>query len=291
MPRFFLPTMLRAPDGATAAPTPAPAAAPDAPDGSLFDALGDAPEPAAGAAAAADPAKPEGGPAAAKPDWLPEQFWRDGKIDHEALAKSWKDMRTTVARGEHKPPENPDAYTVPAVEGLPEGFIGGEKDTLWPQLRLAAHAAGVTQRQLDALAKPFLAAAAEAAKTAQPLSPEAVKAARDAEIEKLGPNARAVIRDVAGWLRGMEARGVLTKPELQALWGVSSAEGVRALAKLREAAGEQPIPIDAFASGDMSQADAQRLMREGFAKGDQAMIDKARRRLAEMDGRGELVLR
>jgi hypothetical protein len=118
----------------------------DGNDGGLFD-----------AAAGANPPKTEDGKPG-RPDWVTEQFWdaEKGEVRVQDLAKSQRDLRAQIARGDHKPPEKADAYTIPTVEGLPAGAIGGEGDTLWPELRTAAHASGISQKQLDALAAPFL---------------------------------------------------------------------------------------------------------------------------------------
>lgn len=290
------PSFARAPDGAAggAAPEPSPAGSgaadqtalpPEGGDGaSIFDLADDTP-------------KTDAEGKAVRPDWLPEQFWDAEKAAprNDQLAKSWRDMRAMVSRGEHKPPETADAYELPRVEGLPDGLIGGDKDPLWPEVRTAAHAAGVTQKQLAAIAAPFLAAVAAQAKAAgvAPSDPEAeAQAARDAgraELAKLGPNGHAMVRNVGGWISGLESRGVMTASEVRALKSVSTAEGVRALGKLAEMLGEKPIPVDAMQADDTTQADAQRMLTEAHGKGDQAMKEKALRILAELERNGRLV--
>lgn len=232
-----------------------------------------------------------------RPEGLPENFWDPdkGAIRADQLVKSWRDLRGMVSRGEHKAPEKPEAYQLPAVEGLPEGFIGGEGDTLWPTLRTAAHQAGVTQKQLEALATPFLQAVAAAQKDGPSpdakADPEAYKAAYAAEMAKLGPNGEALTRDVGGWMKGLASRGVLSGPELAALRGITTAEGVRALAKLREMTGEKPMPVDAIGGDIISQADAERMMQESYAKNDEGMRAKARAALQELEKRGLLISR
>lgn len=257
---------------------------------SLFDAAGGDDQAQASQAAgqdgqqqAATTAKPT------RPDTIPEQFWDAEKGEprvHE-MGKSWLDMRRKISRGIEAPPEAPDAYTVPKLDGAPEGLIGGDGDTLWPEIRKAAHAAGVTQKQLDALAAPFLAQMAQQGGETE--TPEARAARVEAEFAKLGPNGKQVVRDVGGWIAGLHSRGVLSDGEFAALRQVGTAEGVRALAKLRERAGEKPIPTDAIGDDAMAQADAERLMREGFQKGDQGMVERARRKLQELEKAGRLI--
>jgi hypothetical protein len=267
----------------TTTETTDPAAGNDTAPGGLFDL----------AEASAPPAKGEDGKAV-RPDWLAEQFWdaEKGEARLADLAKSQRDLRAQVSRGDHKPPEKPEAYTLPKIEGLPEGMIGGEKDTLWPELRTAAHAAGVTQKQLEALATPFLREVAKVAKAAPGADSEAEKAAlREAyaaEMKALGPNAEAVVRDIGAWLKGMEARGLLSAEEHQALRGVSTAAGMQALGKLRELGGERGIPVEALAAEGMTEADARKMLTEGFAKNDEGMRSRALKALAEMEKRGQL---
>ena len=230
----------------------------------------------------------------ARPEGVPEQFWDadKGEVRTDAVIKSWRDLRAKVSQGVERPPEKPDAYAPPKIEGLPESFIGGQEDSLWPQIQQAAHKAGVSQKQLDALAGPFLSAVAAQMKDQAPADPEAEAAAQqaaaEAELAKLGANARQFVKDVGGWLKGMESRGVFTAEEVQALRTVSTAAGMRALGKLRELTGEQPIPTDAIQADAATVGDLQRQMVEAYSKGDQAAIDRTRRALEEMERKGLL---
>lgn len=231
-----------------------------------------------------------------RPEAVPEQFWDPdkGEIRADSLLKSWRDLRTKVSQrgGGEAPPEKPDAYAPPKVEGLPEGFIGGEKDTLWPTIQQAAHKAGISQKQLDALAGPFLASVAEQLKAQAPPDAEAQQQAEyeaaQAELQKLGPNARAYVADIGGWLKGMTTRGMFTAEEAAALRQVSTAAGMRALGKLRELTGEQPIPTDAIQAETATLEDLKRQLTAAYAKGDQAAADRALRALQEMERKGLL---
>lgn len=279
----------RAPDGdegggGGAASGEGPAAAAPADPGSLFAVVEETdttPKPGADG----KPQRPEG---------VPEQFWDPdkGELRTDPLLKSWRDLRAKVSQGVDRPPEKPDAYVAPKVEGLPEGFIGAEGDALWPTIQQAAHKAGISQKQLDALAGPFLASVAEQLKAAAPPDPaaeaEATRAAAEAELGKLGPNGRQVVSDVGKWLGGMQAKGIFSAEELAALRGVSTAAGVRALAKLRELTGEQPIPTDAIQAEGATVADLQAKMTAAFVKGDQAEVARVRRALEELEQKGML---
>lgn len=259
------------------------AAVPDGDTGAnLFDAA--APEPVAGADGKAQ-----------RPDYLPEQFWdaETGAPRLDALARSWTDMRGKVARGEGVVPATPEAYTLPQVEGVAADLIKAD-DPLWTDIRQAAHAAQITPKQLEALAKPYLAFVAKAApQAADPAAQAAADQAHiQAEISKLGPNGRGVVRDLGAWLTGMGTRGVMTDAEVRALKAMgTTADGVRALGKFRELLSEKPIPIDAFGDDEVTQADAERMMQESFAKNDPGLRSKARKALEKLQATGRLAVR
>lgn len=248
--------------------------------GSIFDAAGTGDAAATGA---------DGKPV--RPADMPEQFWdaEKGEVRVDQLAKSWKDLRGQVSRGEGKVPEKPEGYTIPTIEGVPADLVKGD-DPLLVETRAAAHAAGVTDKQMQAIMAPYLKAYAKAQGAAA--DPEAAKAAHQAalaeELGKLGPNGRQLVRDVGGRIAGMEARGALTGEEATALKALGTAAGVRALAKLLEAQGAPSIPTEAMQADAMTQADAQRMLQDGYAKGDQAKIDKATAALAALQQRGML---
>lgn len=237
---------------------------------------------AAGTGDATAPAGTKG----ARPDWCPEQFWDAEKAAPltESLAKSWTDFRGKVSRGEGRVPETPDAYVMPVVEGLAADLVKSD-DPLWTDIRTAAHKAGVTQPQLDALLKPYLGALA---KLPEAVAAEDMSRVYAAEIAKLGPNGREVVRDIGGWMAGLTARGVLTAAEERSLKSVADADGLRALGKLRELSGERAIPTEALDAASMSEADARRALREGYEKNDLAMQQKGRAALEVLDRQGKL---
>jgi hypothetical protein len=264
-----------APGGAFGQPaaTDAPAEsapAPAAPE-SLFDVAGDAAPEANG-----------------RPEWLPEQFWDEAakapKV--EALAKSWADLRTRIARRGDDPPASADDYRLPEAEALPEALRPAPDDPVWKAVRENALKAGVTQKQLEAIAAPYLRHLAEQARAQA--DPAAQRAAYEAELARLGPTGRQVVAEVGAWLKGLEARGILTADEVREIRGISTAEGVRALAKLRAMTGEKPVPVEALDPGAMSYADARRMMREALQKGDQSLLDRAVATLRELEARGTL---
>ncbi|MFW5920622.1 MAG: capsid assembly protein, partial [Polyangiales bacterium] len=248
--------------------------------GSIFDlAGGEAPPPSPGGhpheAEKAAKERQQGDGKPQRPDDIPEQFWdaEKGEVRVDALVKSHRDLRTKIARGEHQAPASADDYRLPQIEGVPEGFIKSD-DPGWKAVREAAHARGVPQADLEAVAAPYIKALYEAAGDQVPPDPEAQKAQREAalreEMAKLGPQGEQMVRSVGTWLAGMKARGQLSGDEHQALRSISNADGVRALAKLRELAGEQPLGIDPSAASDIgSERQARELLREGYQLGEQ----------------------
>jgi hypothetical protein len=233
-------------------------------------------------------AVPDGDSGGDRPGWLPEQFWDgEGKRPKlESLAKSWNDLRSRVAKGEGVVPDKPEAYRLPELDGLPKDLVK-EDDPLWTEIRAAAHQAGITQAQLEALAKPYLTAAAKARETAGvPADAEAEKRLYAAELARLGPAGAAVVREVKAWLGGLVGRGLLTEAERDALKLVSTAEGVRALLKLRQLSGDRPIPLEGISEDAPSEQDALRMMREALDKRDQSLGERAMRALKAQAGRG-----
>jgi hypothetical protein len=242
------------------------------------------------AAATGEPAKGADGKPV-KPDYITDQFWNaeKGEVDLAALAKSQRDLRAQVSRGEGKLPETPEAYTIPTIEGVPPDLVKADEPLL-VATRAAAHAAGITDGQMQAVMKPYLIALAKA--QGQAADPEAAKAAHKAalaeELGKLGPNGRQLVQDVGGRIAGMEARGALSGEEAQALKALGTAAGVRALAKLLEATGAPSIPTENMTADAMTQEDARKMLTLGHATKDQAKVDKALAALKVLEQRGQL---
>ena len=54
---------------------------------------------------------------AQRPENIPEQFWKDGGVDAEAMAKAYSDLRAKMDSGKHKAPKD-GKYSLDAVEGV-----------------------------------------------------------------------------------------------------------------------------------------------------------------------------
>lgn len=221
-----------------------------------------------------DAARRDAAPKPQRPPDVPEKFWdaEAGAVRVDALLKAYRDAERALGRGEHKPPPTPDGYALPKGDGIPEGLVKPD-DPLWRVTIEAAHKRGMSQADLDAIAAPFLRTLAELTRDRLPPDPEAERAARRAALEaersKLGPQADAIIAGVGTWLRGLHARGVLAKDELDSLFAIADAAGVRAFAKLREMAGEQPLGVDPAGVPEIgSEREARALIRRGYGKGE-----------------------
>lgn len=241
---------------------------------------------------------PEAKPGAARPDGLADAFWDadKGEVRLAELIKSQADLRRTVSRGEHKPPSSPEEYKLPASDTIPADLIKPD-DPLWKATTAAAHARGFSQADLEALATPFLTTLAELTKDARAVTPEQAKAAQEqamqAEMGKLGQQGPAMIRGVYTWLKGLAAKQVITAEELGALRATATADGVRALAKLRELAGERSLGINAGAAPEIgSEEDARALLAQGFRAGGEAtdegkaLLAKGRDMLRRLEAAG-----
>lgn len=216
----------------------------------------------------ADPAKAgkEAAPAT-RPDWLPEQFFdpATGQPRLEQMAKSWTDLRGKLSQGAEKPPAKADDYKVTLPDGIKIAIPDG--DPVMSTFRESAHKAGMSQKQFDAVLQPVLAKLAGLQPNPEQQRADA-EALQRAELAKLGANGEAQLRDLSGWLGGLVSRGSLTPAELGEIRIMAAtADGVRALQKLRSLAGEAPVPIDpaAMTSGGMALEDAYALKAKMWA--------------------------
>jgi hypothetical protein len=242
--------------------------------------------------------KPAEAKPSARPDGLADAFWDadKGEVRLAELIKSQTDLRRTVSRGEHKPPATPEDYKLPAGDGIPPDLMKPD-DPLWKATTAAAHARGFSQADLEALAAPFLSTLAELTKDARPVDPAAAKAAQEqalaAEMGKLGQQGPAMVKGVDTWLKGLAAKQVITAGELAALRATATADGIRALAKLREVAGERSLGINAGVAPEIgSEQDARALLRQGIQAGGEntdegrALLAKGRDMLRQLQAAG-----
>lgn len=164
-----------------------------------------------------------------RPDWWPENFWKDNEPDLEGIAKSWKDMRKLVSQGKHKaPPEG--KYDLKAFGD------NAEQLPMVPVFQKWAADNGISQAAFDSLASDLTRMAAEMT-NGPAIDPVAEKKA-------LGPNADAIVNGMVNWARGLVNKGIWGAEDFEEFKVMGgTARGLRALMKVRESY-EGRIPIE-----------------------------------------------
>lgn len=183
------------------------------------------------------------GPAKTKPTDLPDEFWdkEKGETRLEALIKSQRDLRAQLSKGVKEPaPETPDKYDLKFNEAVAQ--ILPADDPALPAVRAAAHKAGISNAQLNALINEAFPGMLEAAQKSrgQNLTPEQREAAQaeanKAELAKLHSDpveANKILNGVVGFFKGKVDQGSLTVDDYSALMRMGGdAAGITALRKL-----------------------------------------------------------
>jgi len=178
---------------------------------------------------AAAPDAAQQGPAD-RPEWLPENFWKDGKADYENMAKSWKDLRAKISKGEHNAPAD-GKYK---LDSFGDGY--DEQNPIAGTLSSWAKENGLSQAQFDDLAGK-LAAQARELTAGEYIDPKA-------ELAALGPNGNAIVSNMVDWARGMVSKQILSKEDFEEFKIMGgTARGLNVLMKIRTAY-EGRIPVD-----------------------------------------------
>jgi hypothetical protein len=178
-----------------------------------------------------------------RPDFLPEQFWdaEKGEARVESLAKSWADTRAALKNKGGEAPKTPEEYQFRA----PEGVTVDKDDPGLKFFRAAAHKAGISNEAFNIAAGEFLKQAHESG-LLEPIKP--VDAA--AEMKKLGEAGDAMVRAVTAWGLQMKENGIWTDEDFAEVVILgSTADGIRALNKLREYYGGDRIPVNTGQQG------------------------------------------
>ncbi len=117
-----------------------------------------------------------------RPEWVPEELWKDGKFDTETF-DAFKSRPAPAA----DKPETADAYALPAIDGFDHEAAG--QSALFSTLRAAAFESGLGQEQFNKVITDYVGA--ETAKA------EAFEAAQTAA---LGPQAGDRLKALGSWL-------------------------------------------------------------------------------------------
>lgn len=182
--------------------------------------------------AAANPAAPEGqrfqNQNAQRPDYVPEKFWKDGKVDLETAFKSYGELETKFttktedllkqldAERRKGLPEAPDKYEVQLGEDAPVKKEDLEAHPALGWWRETAFAAGLPPEKFNEGVEQLVGILTQ--------GPDL-----EAEAKKLGENATARIEAVSKW-----AQTTFTDPEEFAAVQVlgTSAAGIKVIEKL-----------------------------------------------------------
>ena len=166
-----------------------------------------------------------------RPEYFPEKFWDDKEgPDIEGLVKSYGELEKNFSQGKHKAPE--EGYDISFAEQ--KGIA--QDDALLGKFQGWAKEHGVSQAAFEALAKDYI--------DTEMSNLEQYDTDVRAEKAKLGPDADTVIRSTVEWVDSLHKKGILNETELDSLkMSAGTADGVRALQKLRRYYGEGNIPV------------------------------------------------
>lgn len=165
-----------------------------------------------------------------RPDWYPEKFWSDDGPDVEKLAKSYGELQKKFSQGKHKAPEEYDV-SVFNDANIPED------DELFNTYRDWAKENGISQDAFEQLAGKFIEMAGSEAEQAEISYQE--------EYKKLGNNADAVIKSMTDWASSLVRKGVWGQDDFEEFKIMGgTAQGLRALQKIRSYYGDQAIPVN-----------------------------------------------
>ena len=144
----------------------------------------------------------------ARPEWCPEQFWKDGVVDNEGLAKSYSSLRgkmdgkpaeeAPVAEAVVDPEARTDGKIVPAELAAAEAAVASETPAVTSAMEAARDEWAETQELSD---DTF--AALEAAGIPRPIV--------DLYLEGIKANSEKLMGQIHGYVGGEEAYSALTK--------------------------------------------------------------------------------
>lgn len=229
-----------------------------------------------------------------KPEGLPDEFWDAEKkapifdklvTDWQRQSKIAKDLRVKLSKGEFegKPPEDIKEYTLELDEKLKP--LVPDNDPMFNAAREAAKEAGLPKEAFSKFMMPVISKLAEL-KAAQEQGPseEEVAAARQAEIEKLGPTGGRIVEAVGSFIKELQANGTLSESEAAAAKRmVYDADTARVMNKLRMMSGvTRDIPVEVPIDNQASRADIEKKMAQALVANNEDEYNKYSQLLAKM---------
>lgn len=181
-----------------------------------------------------------------RPDGLADKFWnaKDKTVNVDALIKSQRDLETEFGKLKRSKtiggelPETPDGYFADGIK-LPDTVTNIPLPPDDPGLKAwgeVAHKFGIGKDAAVGIVTEYLTKMNEFVDP--PIDP-------DAEMAKLGKGGEALLDGIFTWAEGREKAGDFSEDDVSVIVSLSeTAAGIRFLAKMRENAGEMPIPID-----------------------------------------------
>lgn len=166
-----------------------------------------------------------------RPDWYPEKFWNEADgPDLENLVKSYNELQKKFSQGKHKAPE---AYD----DSVFKNANVPDDDPLLATYRDWAKENGISQSAFDELAESIMGMAQE--------EDNAMQVSYEEEYKKLGPNADATLKSMTDWGQSLVRKGVWSEDDFEEFKIMGgTAQGIRALQKIRSYYGDKPIPIE-----------------------------------------------
>jgi len=160
-----------------------------------------------------------------RPEYLQEKF-----ATIEEQAKAYAEIQKKFSQGKHKAPEQYDesVFKEAGIE---------EDDELFSAYRDWAKEYGISQAAFEDLASKFIGMSQFEAEQGQVSFEE--------EYKKLGNNADATIKSMTDWAQGLVRKGVWSEADFEEFKIMGgTAQGIRALQKVRSYYGDKAIPVD-----------------------------------------------
>jgi hypothetical protein len=180
-----------------------------------------------------------------KPDFVADRFYDEetGKTDWEGIAKSQSELYSKLRANKHSIPDD-GKYDTKFLDGkVPED------DEILQKFKTVASDRGLTQDDFEEIASQVIELAVSSAPPGP--DPEQEKLNKADELSKLGPNGEDILNGHVQWAQSLVQKEVWTGEDFDEfkIWG-GSANGIKALTRLRQYYGEKPIPVHTHTDGD-----------------------------------------
>ena len=215
-----------------------------------------------------------------KPEWLADRFWDEKKgADYEGLAKSQDELYKKLRGGKHQTPDSGEYDLAFLNDKVPPD------DILLNKFKTVAAERSLTQDDFESIVDTVRDAIAENTPDV-----EEEKFDREQELKKLGPNGQDVIDGHVKWAQSLVDRGAWTPDDYEEfqMWG-GTAEGIKALTRLRQYYGEKAIPINVSPDSDdrITDEELQSMIADPQYEKDASYRKKVIEKLQQMNPRAE----